>query len=65
VLGQGWYGVLFDPDDVNGLVAAIDTARASGASLAEQARQYARQTYAVAKMMERTLAVYEPIARAA
>jgi glycosyltransferase involved in cell wall biosynthesis len=65
VLGEGQYGVLFDPDDVNGLVAAINTVRASAASFAERARQYARQTYAVDKMVARTLGVYDQITRMA
>ena len=61
VLGQGQYGALFDPDDVGGLAAAINTVRASGAAFAARAGQYARQTFAVDKMVERTLAVYEKL----
>ncbi len=61
VLGEGQYGVLFGPDDVDGLVRALKTVRASGAELADRAYHYARATFTVEKMVARTLAVYEQL----
>jgi glycosyltransferase involved in cell wall biosynthesis len=61
VLGQGQYGVLFEPDDVAGLVEAVAAVRAQGAELATRARPYAQATFSVEKMVERTLAVYSKV----
>ncbi|MFI5396462.1 MAG: glycosyltransferase family 4 protein [Candidatus Binatia bacterium] len=58
VLGHGKYGLLFDPDNVAELVAALTAVRESGGVLAEPAYGFARERFAVHKMIERTLAVY-------
>jgi glycosyltransferase involved in cell wall biosynthesis len=63
VLGHGQYGVLFDPDDVEGVVSAVNAVRASGAEIATRAAQYARETFTVEKMVERTLGVYDKMTR--
>lgn len=58
ILGEGQYGWLFDPDDVDGLVAAIEDARQSGRVRAERTAEYVRGTFTVERMVEQTLRVY-------
>ncbi len=58
VLGQGRYGLLFEPDDVAGLVNALRAAPEAGQALIEPAWEHARSTYTVAGMVRQTLAVY-------
>lgn len=58
VLDNGQYGILFEPNDLAGLVEALRSARALGATFVERAYECARQTYTVDKMVERTLTVY-------
>jgi glycosyltransferase involved in cell wall biosynthesis len=58
VLGNGEYGMLFNSEDREGLVAALNRARTEGPALAAKAYRHAVEYYAVEKMVERTLAVY-------
>ncbi len=61
VLGDGQFGALFDPDDVDGLLAAVDRARTDGRAWTEPAARRAETMFSVDGMVERTLAVYERV----
>jgi glycosyltransferase involved in cell wall biosynthesis len=63
VLGDGAYGVLFEPGDEEGLVAAIARARVDGPELAARALAHAREAFSVDRMVARTLAVYDGLER--
>ena len=63
VLGDGAYGVLFEPGDEDGLVAAITRARIEGPGLAARALGHAREAFSVDRMVARTLAVYDGLER--
>jgi len=63
VLGDGAYGVLFEPGDEDGLLAAIARARIDGPELAARALGHARETFSVNRMVARTIAVYDGLER--
>ena len=63
VLGDGAYGVLFEPGDEDGLVAAIARARTDGPELAARALGHAREAFSVNRMVMQTLAVYDGLER--
>lgn len=58
MLGDGDYGLLFDPDDVQSLVTALQAVPQRGAALAQRARADVGTRFGVPAMVERTLAVY-------
>lgn len=61
ILGDGQYGLLFESDDLTGLVNAIDLARSDRArttALAQRALEHARRTFSVETMTDQTLQVY-------
>jgi glycosyltransferase involved in cell wall biosynthesis len=64
VLDDGDVGALFEPDDADGLLAAIDRARAEGPAWVERAVCRAEALFSVDGMVERTVAVYERVAAA-
>jgi glycosyltransferase involved in cell wall biosynthesis len=64
ILGQGQYGLLFDPADPAALAAALDSAagdRPGLAGRAQRALAYARETFSIESMTRRTLAVYHAV----
>ena len=52
-------GILVPPDDASGLAAAVNRVLADPADLGARGRERARAEFSVAKMADRTLAVYE------
>jgi glycosyltransferase involved in cell wall biosynthesis len=64
ILGQGQYGLLFDPEDAGALAATLDAAACNASGIAEMARRalvYARETFSLEAMTQRTLAVYRSL----
>jgi glycosyltransferase involved in cell wall biosynthesis len=62
ILGNGAYGLLFDSDDLTGLVQAIRSARQEPERMQEirkQALAYAQRTFSVEAMAIQTIQVYE------
>ena len=67
VVADGETGVLVEAGDVGGLAAALEALladRERAAALGEAGRKRAREEFAVARMAERTAAVYEDALRA-
>jgi glycosyltransferase involved in cell wall biosynthesis len=64
ILGNGKYGLLFDPYDHSNLVEKIKFARANGQAMkqmAEGAFEYANAQFSVEEMVKRTLNVYQAV----
>ena len=64
ILGEGEFGLLFEPDDLAGLVRAIQFVqqeRARVADMVERAFQYAQRTFGVEAMVKQTLEVYRRV----
>lgn len=64
ILGQGKYGLLFDPKDAGALAATLDAAARDArgqAGMAHRALAYARETFSLEAMTRRTLAVYRSL----
>ncbi|MBV5323520.1 glycosyltransferase family 4 protein, partial [bacterium] len=64
ILGNGEYGLLFDSNDLDGLVSSIQYAmnnRSLIRTTAVHARQYAQDTFSVKKMIDQTIQVYEAL----
>jgi len=67
ILGDGRYGVLFDSEDLDGLVGAIQHVKsdpAASRAMAEEASRYSRETFSVDRMAESTAAFYGSLGRA-
>jgi glycosyltransferase involved in cell wall biosynthesis len=62
ILGEGKYGLLFEPGNLAGLIEAIEQARRERDTMSERAQQageYARRTFSVEAMTRQTLEVYQ------
>jgi glycosyltransferase involved in cell wall biosynthesis len=59
IVVDGETGVLVPPDDPPALAAAIERVLSDPADLGDRGRARARQEFSVAKMVDRTLAVYD------
>ena len=58
IVADGETGVLVPPDDAGALRAAVERVLADPGDLGERGRERARREFSVARMAERTLAVY-------
>ncbi len=61
ILDEGRCGTLFDGDDVDSLIQAIEAARSNGGETAARARAFARETFTVEKMTRQTLQLYQEL----
>jgi glycosyltransferase involved in cell wall biosynthesis len=59
IVADGETGLLVPPDDPAALAAAVNLVLADPSDYGERGRERARQDFSVAKMADRTLAVYE------
>ncbi len=64
ILSNGEYGLLFDSDDLDGLIRNIEHARDNRQEMldmAERAKDYAGKTFTVDAMLSRTTAFYDKV----
>jgi glycosyltransferase involved in cell wall biosynthesis len=61
LVADGETGVLVEPDDPAALAAGVERVLAAPAQLGEAGRQLARDEFSVARMADRTVALYESV----